>query len=39
VKKKTRWAEDIEKLRKESEMITGNTIVSCGMLAYAGPFT
>lgn len=36
---KTRWRSDIQKFKDERELIAGNSVLSAGMVAYAGPFT
>ncbi len=36
---KERWSKDIEKLIANGENIVGNSLVSAGMVAYAGAFT
>jgi len=34
-----RWAEDVKRLTEEALLIPGNSLVSAGMVAYAGAFT
>ena len=34
-----RWGKDVKRLEEESTLITGNCVVSAGMVAYSGPFT
>lgn len=36
---KTRWRTDIQKFKDERQLIAGNSVLSAGMVAYAGPFT
>ena len=36
---KTRWTEEVEKLKADSKLLIGDCIIAAGMLAYSGPFT
>ena len=36
---KVRWGNDIKNLEKKMELLPGDTVISAGMVAYAGPFT
>ncbi len=36
---KTRWAEDIEKLKSKASLVPAHSIIASAMVAYSGPFT
>jgi dynein heavy chain len=36
---KVRWTEDIKKLSAQLDLLAGDSLVSAGMVSYAGPFT
>ena len=36
---KSRWSESVERLALEYTQVTGNVLISAGLMAYLGPFT